>query len=288
VPNRSHNNDDQSKLRMAISLHQEGKLDQAAALYDELIRSHPGNFFALHYLGIIEANRGNISRAKLLMGRSLSIEPSNTQFFENYATILFQAADYKSALRIAEKGLQSNNTSIPLLYICAVALYKLDRMREALNRFDSLLLLEPNHVAAINERGSVLAAMKDYGAALNCFDRVLKFQPGYSEGYLNKANVLGALKCYDEAIVAYDKALAIKCDFPAAWAGRGNVLVELKKYDDAMAAYDKAIGLEPDLIAAWLGRANLLSALARYDDPLATYDKVLNLKPDFRFAAALP
>ena len=171
------------------------------------------------------------------MGRSLSIEPS--------------------------KGLQSNSTSIPLLYICAVALYKLDRMREALDRFDS--------VAAINERGSVLAAMKDYGAALNCFDRVLKFQPGYSEGHLNKANVLGALKCYDEAIVAYDKALAIKCDFPAAWAGRGNVLVELKKYDDAMAAYDKAIGLEPDLIAAWLGRANLLSALARYDDALATY-----------------
>ena len=111
VPNRAHNNDDQSKLRMAISLHQEGRLDQAAALYDELLSSHPGNFFALHYLGIIEANRGNISRAKLLMGRSLSIEPS--------------------------KGLQSNSTSIPLLYICAVALYKLDRMREALDRFDS-------------------------------------------------------------------------------------------------------------------------------------------------------
>jgi protein O-GlcNAc transferase len=280
VPSRAHNNEDQSKLRIAISLHQEGRLDQAADLYGELIRKHPGNFLALHYLGIIEANRGNISRAKSLMSRSLSIEPPNIQFFENYATILFQAADYKSALQIAEKGLQLNNARIPLLYICAVSLYKLDRMREALDRFDSLLLLEPNHVAAINERGSVLAAMKDYDTALNCFDSVLKFQPSYAEGHLNKGNALGALKHYDEAIASYDKALAIRSDLPAVWAGRGNVLVELRKYDDAMAAFDKAIGLKPDLVEAWLGRANLLSALARYDDALAAYDKVLNLKPD--------
>jgi protein O-GlcNAc transferase len=275
-----YNTEDESKFRAAISLHQAGRLDQAADLYGEIIRKHPANFVALHYLGMVEANRGNIDRAKSLMSRSLSIEPANIQFIENYATILFQAADYKSALQIAKTGLHLNHARISLLYISAISLFKLQRVREAIGQFDRLLLIEPNHIAAINERGSALAEIKEYDAALSCFDKVLGFQPEYAEAYLNKGNVLGVLKRYDEAIAAYGKALAIKPDFPAAWVGYGNVLVELRKYDGAMSAFDKALALQPDLFEACLGRANLLTALARYEDALLACDKLLALKPD--------
>ena len=271
------NSDAQQDLQKALSLHQGGRLDQAADLYRRIVRRNPKNYYALHYLGIVEANLGNYQEAKALMDRSLSIQPPRAEFAENYATILFQMGDYKSALEISKGGLQFSHANVPLLYVSAISLFRLEQLEESVTQFDKLLLLAPNHIAAINERGSVLAEMKKYDAALASFEKALTFQPQYAEAHLNKGNVLGALKRYDDALAAYDKALALKPNLADAWAGRGNVLRELKRYYEALGVYDKALSLKADLAGAWLGRGNVFNELRRYDDALAAYDRALAL-----------
>jgi len=271
---------DQEKLRTALSLHQAGKLDQAAALYRQLISGDPKNIYALHYLGVVEASRGNFAQAESFMGRSVAQAPPNVQFVENYATVLFEMGKYRPALEVSQRGLQLDRANVALLYICAISLYKLKEFEEALLLFDKLLLLTPDHVAALNERGSVLAAIKKYDAALAGFDKALALQPRYAEAHLNKGNVFGALKRYDEAFAAYDAALALNPNLATAWAGRGNVLRALKRYNEASLAYDKALSLNPDLVEAWLGRANNMAGRGSYDEALLTYDKALALDPD--------
>ena len=86
---------DDQRLQTAFSLHQKGNLSEAAKLYRALIKTNPNNFGALHFLGVIEAATGNIDQAKLLMARSMSIQPPNVQFMENYAAILLLAGDYQ-------------------------------------------------------------------------------------------------------------------------------------------------------------------------------------------------
>ena len=123
--------EDQRKLQTALSLHQAGQLDKAAELYRQLIVRDQNNCYALHYLGLIEAARGNFPQAGTLLQRSLSGNPPNIQFVENYATVLFQTADYKSALELAERGLNLNKSSAALLYIGAISLFKLERYEES-------------------------------------------------------------------------------------------------------------------------------------------------------------
>ena len=60
---------DQTILRTATSFHQAGKLDKAAELYRQVIGGDRKNFHALHYLGMIEASRGNHGEAKTLLRR---------------------------------------------------------------------------------------------------------------------------------------------------------------------------------------------------------------------------
>jgi protein O-GlcNAc transferase len=310
--------DDYEILKTAIGLQQKGSLNEAAHLYRQLILSGPNNFYALHFLGVIEAAFGNIEQAKLLMARSFSIQPSNIQFLENYASILFQAGDYTSAVEVCQQGLQLNNANTVLLYVNAISLFNLSKLQESITQFDKLLLIQPSHIAALNERGSVLAEMKQYDAALSSVENALAIDPRYAEAHLNKGNLLSELKRYDESIVAfgkalslnprlgnawlgcgnvfrnlkrqdeafaaYDKALALKPDLEGAWLGRGNVFYDLKRYDEAFAAYDKALALKPDLASAWLGRGNLFYDLKRYDEAFAAYDKALALKPDLESA----
>ncbi len=123
------NSEDRLKLRTALSLHQAGQLANAGKLYREIIAKDPKNSHALHYLGLIEAATGNFEQATALLHRSLALEPRNIQFVENYATILFQTGKYQSALEIAERGLALNDCYPPILYVKAVSLCKLKRLR---------------------------------------------------------------------------------------------------------------------------------------------------------------
>jgi tetratricopeptide (TPR) repeat protein len=273
--------DDDQKLQKAFFLHQQGKLNEAANLYRQLISRNSDNFQALHFLGVVEAGVGNVEQAKLLMARSLSIQPPNIQFIENYASILFQAGNYNTAVQVCQQGLQLNNRSVTLLYVSAISLFKLNELQDSLAQFDRLLSIQPNHIAAVNERGSVLAEMKQFDAALASFETALTLDRRYAEAHLNKGNLYGELGRNDDALASYDEALALKPDLADAWLGRGNVSRALKRYDDAFAGYDKALALKPDLAGAWLGRGNAYFELERYDEALAAFDQAVALKPDF-------
>ena len=307
-------NKDLNKLQEAYRLYQEGQLVDAAIICEKLTRQDPKNYDALHLLGIIKASLGNFAEAKKLLERSLASKKNKIAYVENYASILFMSQDYDRAVQICTTAIEESGNTETLVYALAVSLYKQGRLNEAIDQFDLLLSLYPNHLAGNNEKGSVLAELKRYDEALSYVENALRTNPRYAEAYLNKGNVLRelkkfddsivaykqalainpnindahlgsgnvfrALKRYDAAFAAYDNALALRPDLAGAWVGRGNIFFELKRYDEALAAYDKALTLEPDLADVWLGRGNLLAELKRYGDAFRAYDKAFSLKPE--------
>ncbi len=266
-------------LQTAHELRRSGKLNEAARLYRKLIRKNSDDFHALHFLGVTEAGGGNFKEARRLMARSVSIQPPNLQFIENYATVLFQAGDYRSSLDVCEGGLKLNSSSIALLYVSALALFKLDRFDESLTQFDQLILIAPKHVAALNERGSVLAAMERYDDALATIDKALLVDPRCIDAHLNKAATFKDMKRYDDALAAYEQALALRPDLTTVWLDRGAILARLGRYEEAIAVYDKALSVNAGLAEAWLGGGNVLYELNHTNESLTAYDKALALNP---------
>jgi len=310
--------EDLKELQSAYQLHQQGRLVEAAGIYEHLIRRNPKNYDALHLLGTIRASFGKYSEAKTLLERSLASEKNKIAYVENYATILFLSHDYERAVQICKETINKNGRTETLQYVLAISLYKQRRFNEAINEFSSLLSAYPRHLAGNNEKASALAELGRYDEALSYIENALKINPNYAEALLNKGNVLGKLKRfddsmlafkqalklnpnmpdlqlgignifrelkrYDEAFAAYDKALALKADLAEAWLGRGNVFTDLKRHDEALVAYDKALALKPDLAEAWVGRGNVFTHLKRYDEAFAAYDKALALKSDLEGA----
>jgi len=310
--------EDLKELQSAYQLHQQGRLVEAAGIYEHLIRRNPKNYDALHLLGTIRASFGKYSEAKTLLERSLASEKNKIAYVENYATILFLSHDYERAVQICKETINKNGRTETLQYVLAISLYKQRRFNEAINEFSSLLSAYPRHLAGNNEKASALAELGRYDEALSYIENALKINPNYAEALLNKGNVLGKLKRfddsmlafkqalklnpnmpdlqlgignifrelkrYDEAFAAYDKALALKADLAEAWLGRGNVFTDLKRHDEALVAYDKALALKSDLEGAWFGRGNVFLDLKRYDEACAAYDKALALKSDLEGA----
>jgi protein O-GlcNAc transferase len=266
-------------LQLAFSLHRSGKFADAAKLYRKIIKRNPKEANALHSLGLIEAASGNRAEAVQLMARSLQVQAGNVQFMQNYATVLCQIGQFKTASDICLKGLEVDRRNAYLLYVAAAALLQQDRLSEALAMFDELLVVEPNNVAGLIERSSVHLALTQYEAASADIDKAIALQPRYAEAHLNRGILHGRLKRHDEAIAAFELTLKLNPNVANAWLGLGNVFLDLKRHKEAVSAYDRALSLAPGSAEVWLGRGNVFFDLRQYDQALSAYDKAIALQP---------
>jgi protein O-GlcNAc transferase len=164
-------------LEEALSLHRKGKLAEAAVLYREILAQNPNNADALHFLGVIELQRGNAPAAIELIGRAIKLDPRKVSFFSNLG----------------------------------LALHELQRFEEALACYDRALAIRPD-ADALNHRGNVLRNLKRFDDALVSYARALAIKPDHSDALNNRGAVLSDLKRFDAALGCYDRALAINPD----------------------------------------------------------------------------
>src|SRR5262245_49646690 len=126
-------------VRLAVQLHQQGRLEDADRLYRQALVSNPGDANALHLFGVLKAQRSDFGAALDLITRSIALEPANGIAFYNRGNVLRE----------------------------------LTRLDEALASFDQALAFIPAHVEAWSNRGTVLQELGRPAEALASFDHAL-------------------------------------------------------------------------------------------------------------------
>ena len=233
-------------LKQALAFHQQGLLNDAKRLYEEILKAIPDHFDALHLLGVIAFQTANNSEAARFISRSLQISPLNSTALLNYGNVLKE----------------------------------LKRHEEALASYDKAIAIRAGYANALSNRGVVLKELKRHEEALASYDKAIAIRPDYADAHYNRGNVLQELKRHEEALASYDKAIAIKPDDVDTLTGRGNALKELKRHEEALASYDKAIAIKPDDADTLFNRGVVLQELKRHEEALASYDKAIAIKPD--------
>jgi protein O-GlcNAc transferase len=268
-------------IEEAISLHQKGRLVEAASLYRKILAENPEHADALNLLGVIEIQRKNASAGIELINRAITIDPNNAVFFSNRGAALRDLKRLDDALVSYDRALAIKPSYADALNNRGVVLRELKRFAEALASFDRALAMKSDYVEAFNNRGNALRDLKRFDEALASYDRALTIKPDYAEALYNRGNTLRELRRFDDALTSFDGALAIKHNYVEALYSRGIALRELKRFDDALASYERALTIKPDHAQAFNNRGNVLQDLQRFDDALASYDRALAIKPDY-------
>jgi protein O-GlcNAc transferase len=153
----------------------EGKLDEAAAWYQQTLAAKPDASEAYCNLGLILHQRGKLDDA---------------------------AACYIQALRLNPKHVETHNNLGEALRISG-------RLDEAILCFQRALEIRPDYVEALNNLGVTWQEQGKLDEALSCFDRTIALRPGYFEAHCNRGTVLQDQGQTDEAIASFDAALRI-------------------------------------------------------------------------------
>ncbi|WP_088891515.1 tetratricopeptide repeat protein [Leptolyngbya ohadii] len=92
------------------------------------------------------------------------------------------------------------------------------------------------------KQGEQLADQGSYREALEQFDRVLAVQPNHGSAWVFRAVVLIHLDRFQEALESCDRALTANPTNAEAWLFRAVALQRLNRYPEAYTSYGKALG----------------------------------------------
>ena len=86
---------------------------------------------------------------------------------------------------------------------------------------------------------------KKYAKAVEYYDKVLSLAPEHFIAWYNKANDLAQLNKYEEAITCYSEAIKLHPTDSSYWTNKGLVLLLQREYTKAVACFDESLKLNP-------------------------------------------
>jgi protein O-GlcNAc transferase len=208
-------------FQQGLALHQQGKLDEAEALYRSVLATEATHFGALHLTGLIHFQRGQPGAAVEWIGRAIAVNPGVPEAHSNLGLALHQMKQIDAAMISYDRALQLRPDSPEALNNRGNALQDLRRLPEALASYDRALIARPNFAQAHNNRGNALRGLGRLVEALASYDRALQLWPDFADALDNRGRILRDLERFDEAVPSFARLLAVS---PARAYGQGLLL----------------------------------------------------------------
>ena len=110
---------------------------------------------------------------------------------------------------VSAQDSSSQEESEYLLYLEGTKAYQQGMYEQAIEYYDRLLAMDPNHFGALIGIGDALSSLGRLEQAIEYYDRLLAMDPRNVRAFINKGVALGNLGRHQEAIEYYDRALGI-------------------------------------------------------------------------------
>jgi tetratricopeptide (TPR) repeat protein len=257
--------------RDAVRLQQEGKLDEAVAKYQEVLRLRPNSVAAHTNLGSTLARLGRYDDAITHYKAALKTDPENPGIHMNLGLAYYKQGQISAAIGEFEfgHGKQPENLQIALLLADSYALIGDDaKVLELLDPFERK---DPN-IAAVNYLlGSALIHTRQLERGQVVIDRVLRNGESAETLMLISTMQLATTE-NKKAVATLEKASSINPDVPGVWSLLGQAKLNDGDAEGAKTAFLKELEKNPN---DWDSNINL-GAMYRVDKDYELAAKYLN------------
>ncbi len=271
-------------FRNALEHHRSGRLDDARAGYESLLKLDPKHADALHHLGVVFLQTGDFRKAVDLISKSLDRAPRQPVALSNLAYALVKLGQHRKAVHACNKALQLSPNSAATLVNRANALSGLGEFENAERDYLAAIAVDPGNAEYRFNLGNALFEQHRFEQAAAEYEKAAALAPGMAVVHLNLGATYLALGRAQEAVGQFDRVLAANPDAATAWANRGNALNQMQDRPEAVASYRKALALDPSLAEAWSSLGITLRDLGRLDEAESSCRQVLALDPSHAVA----
>lgn len=217
----------EQQVEQAIALHRQGQIDAAEALYRRILHRNPRQVDALHFLGVLAAQRRDNDGAIKLIRRALELNPRYVDAHNNLGNVLAAMERFDEAAAAYRQTIELAPGNINAHCNLGVMLRRSGRFEEAIAACQQALALDARLAEVHLNLGKALVALERYEEALAAHREALRLQPGHASAYKSLGMLLYRLDRGEEAVELFqrwleqDPANPVARHLLAAHSGRG-------------------------------------------------------------------
>jgi len=239
-----------AQLNQAVALHQAGRLDEAEALYRQVVQQVPGQFDATHLLGVIALQRGDLAAAESLIVQALVAKPRDAGALNNLGTALMRAQRLDEAREQFERAVKAQPTFADAQSNLGNVLRQMGRAADSVVPLKRAFAANAKSAEIAALLGASLLDTGDGRGAVAVFETAVKARPRDAHAWLNLAVASLMAGNAKRALEAADASLAIAPDDVKALGARGRALAALGDAAGARAAFAQGVrGAPEDAVA---------------------------------------
>jgi protein O-GlcNAc transferase len=239
-------------LNRALELHRAGRLDDAAAIYQQLLADNPGHADAAHLLGLVCLRNNDFNAAIRLIRGAVEHDPDNPIYHANLGNVLKDAG----------------------------------QLTDAIAAYRRALALHPGYAEIHNNLGYALQASGMIEEGIGHYRTAITLRPADYRAHYNLGNALFLIGKSEEAIAAFREAATLNPQFANTWDHLGTVLQRLGRHAEAEACFRRWIQIDPGSADAFHALALELQQQGLVAEAFDCYERAVALRPDFLPAVA--
>lgn len=168
-----------------------------------------------------------------------------------------------------------------------------------LDWYNKEIAKKPHDVGLWYAKGALLTKSGEHKEAIDCFEKITELDPDHYKGWDAKAKAYFRIGDYEKSISALDVLIEMDEENETLWYQKGEALLKLGRFVEANECYEKAIELSPNYADAWCGKGNALKGIGKetvqreeqdeeetssrgnmFKDALDCFKKVMSLNPN--------
>lgn len=264
-------------LDQGVALQSAGALDQARAIFNQVLAQEPSNAVAHYSLSAIEDGAGNHLQALQHIRQVIAERPKFALAYLALAIILFHLKKFDDAEIAAETALAIDpHLSDAKQHLQSIQVFKQLQAQPAAESASSNRHLRLQQLC---DEGAKYQSTGRHAEAIAAFQEALKidatsFIPWYSLGlsYASVGRVQQAMECFQHVV-------QLNPDLALGQFALGKTLQDAGLAEAALACYDKAIACDPHYMDAYNNKAALLQSVNRHHEALTTLVDAHKINP---------
>ena len=260
--------------------HEAGRLAEAKAIYERILRRHPRYGECLYLLGALRSQQGRPDLAAALFERAIAENPSVPMGYAHLAEAYRTLGRFDGAIAACRRGLRLAPSLAETLNTLGAALAAQGKADEALEPLQRAAAARPDLAAVHANLGYVHHERGDLDAAAEAYERALELTPRFANAYVGLGATRRAQRRLDEAAACLREAVRLAPNDPMGWSNLGVALTDLARPDEAEKSFREAIRLAPKFASAHANLGTFYRSEHRLDEAMASYREGLRSDPD--------
>lgn len=268
-------------FKAAMEKHHGGNFLAANEMYQQVLKMDASNVGAIHMLGLLASQVGQIDCALVFYNEALKIEKKQADIYADRGGAYLALGKPNEAAMDFESAIDLDKSNGDHFYNLALALQGLGRVEAAQLSYLKTIALSPNHALALNNLGGIYHAQNKLQKAVDSYTLAIESDALYPAPLNNRGVAKHKLEKFQSAISDFRSSIILNPRYCEAYNNLGVSLQRIGQLEEALSAYTKSLEICPEYYEALNNRGTVLKELHQFEGALIDFDKAIETNTNY-------